>query len=62
MVDYFDVTAANGTVQGTDGVTGNAAVQPVANGADDLGMDEISVRLFSHDPLPSLTDYNTSKS
>ncbi|KAL8752489.1 MAG: hypothetical protein Q9199_005702 [Rusavskia elegans] len=42
MTDYFDTNAANGTVQGNDGVATNGAVQPVANGADDLGMDEIS--------------------
>lgn len=43
MIDYFDTNAANGTVQGTDGAT-NGAVQPITNGGDDLGMDEISVR------------------
>lgn len=43
MTDYFDTNAANGAVQGNDGVATNGAVQPVANGADDLGMDEISV-------------------
>lgn len=42
MVDYFDTNAANGTAQGTDAAATNGAVQPVANGADDLGMDEIS--------------------
>ncbi|KAL8905118.1 MAG: hypothetical protein Q9171_006799, partial [Xanthocarpia ochracea] len=45
MVDYFDTTAANGTAQGTDAAATNGAVQPVANGADDLGMDEISLIL-----------------
>ncbi|KAL8989588.1 MAG: hypothetical protein Q9169_008328, partial [Polycauliona sp. 2 TL-2023] len=40
MTDYFDTNAANGA--GTDGAATNGAVQPVANGADDLGMDEIS--------------------
>ncbi|KAL9606167.1 MAG: hypothetical protein Q9179_000681 [Wetmoreana sp. 5 TL-2023] len=42
MVDYFDANAANGTGQGTDTATANGAAQPVANGGDDLGMDEIS--------------------
>ncbi|KAL8975827.1 MAG: hypothetical protein Q9205_008050, partial [Flavoplaca limonia] len=41
MTDYFDTNAANAV--GTDGAATNGAVQPVANGADDLGMDEISV-------------------
>ena len=41
MTDYFDTNAANGA--GTDGAATNGAVQAVANGADDLGMDEISV-------------------
>ena len=41
MTDYFDTNAANG------GVATNGAVQPVANGADDLGMDEISVCSFA---------------
>ncbi|KAL8886309.1 MAG: hypothetical protein Q9215_005959 [Flavoplaca cf. flavocitrina] len=41
MTDYFDTNAANAT--GTDGAATNGAVQPVANGADDLGMDEISL-------------------
>lgn len=49
MTDYFDTNAANGTVQGNDGVATNGAVQPVANGADDLGMDEISVCFSAHD-------------
>ncbi len=49
MVDYFDTNAANGTAQGTDAAATNGAVQPVANGADDLGMDEISVGLSTHD-------------
>lgn len=47
MVDYFDASATNGTVQGTDAAAANGATQPVANGADDLGMDEISVSHFS---------------
>ncbi|KAL8765453.1 MAG: hypothetical protein Q9209_007480 [Squamulea sp. 1 TL-2023] len=42
MVDYFDTNAANGAGQGGDVAT-NGAVQPVANGGDDLGMDEISL-------------------
>ncbi|KAL8861132.1 MAG: hypothetical protein Q9178_002346 [Gyalolechia marmorata] len=49
MVDYFDTNAANGTAQGTDAAATNGAVQPVANGADDLGMDEISVGFSAHD-------------
>ncbi|KAI4272424.1 MAG: hypothetical protein L6R38_006608 [Xanthoria sp. 2 TBL-2021] len=51
MTDYFDTNAANGAVQGNDGVATNGAVQPVANGADDLGMDEISLlsQASSHD-------------
>ncbi|KAL8730535.1 MAG: hypothetical protein Q9166_003988 [cf. Caloplaca sp. 2 TL-2023] len=42
MLDYFDPNAANGAVQGTDAAATNGAVQPLANGGDDLGMDEIS--------------------
>ncbi|KAL8667364.1 MAG: hypothetical protein Q9168_007270, partial [Polycauliona sp. 1 TL-2023] len=41
MTDYFDTNAANGT--GADGAATNGAVQPVANGADSMGMDEISL-------------------
>ncbi|KAL8990972.1 MAG: hypothetical protein Q9169_007980, partial [Polycauliona sp. 2 TL-2023] len=51
MTDYFDTNAANGA--GTDGAATNGAVQPVANGADDLGMDEISsCTWLSTSPLP----------
>ncbi|MCJ1231304.1 hypothetical protein MMC12_007981 [Toensbergia leucococca] len=43
MVDYFDATGANGGPAGTDAAaTTNGAIQPITNGGDDLGMDEIS--------------------
>lgn len=42
MMDYFDASGANGAAAANDGVA-NGAAQPAANGADDLGMDEISV-------------------
>ena len=46
MVDYFDATGANGGPAGTDAAaTTNGAIQPITNGGDDLGMDEISVSL-----------------
>lgn len=47
MVDYFDATGVNG-VGGADGAaTTNGASQPATNGAQDLGMDEISVSAFA---------------
>lgn len=44
MMDYFDGSGANGGAAATDGMA-NGAAQPATNGADDLGMDEISVSI-----------------
>lgn len=45
MMDYFDASGApaNGAVTTDAAATANGTAQPVANGAEDLGMDEISV-------------------
>lgn len=40
MVDYFD---ANGTTGAEGAATTNGTTQSVANGGEDLGMEEISV-------------------
>lgn len=49
MVDYFD---ENGAEAADGAVTANAATQPATNGADDLGMEEISVGAIASYALP----------
>ncbi|KAL8867419.1 MAG: hypothetical protein Q9198_008520 [Flavoplaca austrocitrina] len=60
MTDYFDTNAANAA--GTDGVATNGAVQPVANGADDLGMDEISLSYAVSPSLPQASNHHATNS
>lgn len=47
MVDYFDATGVNGAGGADGAATTNGATQPSTNGGQDLGMDEISVSVFS---------------